>query len=129
MSRADELRAQLAAAEAEEESLSALEQARNYFRQNPDDPEAKAAAQAASLAVRAARGAHRALRDIGPAREFLQAAEKAFAEDAAPEKGAAVQAARRAVARMEALLPDGDTGVDAAVRPTLAGVGSTVERV
>lgn len=126
MSRADELRAQLAAAEAEEETLNVLTKAREYYRENPDDPTAKAAAQEAALALRTARGAHRALRDIGPARDRLQAEEAAFAKEATPERGVYVAAAQRLVSRLEALI---GAGVDATVTPSPAGAGTSVERV
>jgi hypothetical protein len=64
MGRADELRAQLAAAEAEETALAALDEARAAYRAAPDDIVAKATAQAAAKVVRDTRAQLRAHRVV-----------------------------------------------------------------
>lgn len=59
MSRADELRRQLAQVEAEESAETDLANARQEYRANPDDPAAKAAAQDAAQRLRDVRQAQR----------------------------------------------------------------------
>lgn len=65
MSRADELRAQLAAVEAEEAAEDALRSARDAYRANPDDDAAKAAAKAAARELRTVRETARVDRGLG----------------------------------------------------------------
>lgn len=64
MSRADDLRAQLAAVEAEEEAEATLNAAVEAYRANLDDPAAKAAATEAAQALRAVRAETRADRGL-----------------------------------------------------------------
>jgi hypothetical protein len=59
MSRADELRAQLAEFEAEDEAATELRAARAAFRDRPGDPAAKERAQAAAARLRQVRAAAR----------------------------------------------------------------------
>jgi hypothetical protein len=125
MSRADELRAQLAAVEAEDAAQADLDRARETYREAPDDPAAKAAARAAAETLRRVRAEQRVDRDLTKAHEDLAAAEQKRAE--APDDEdvfAAVLAARSVVQRLERLVP-----VDATAAPGPAAASSGVGKV
>lgn len=64
MGRADELRTQLAKAMVEEDALATYEDAKSVYRAHPDNPEAKAAMQAAARVVRETRAQLRADRVV-----------------------------------------------------------------
>lgn len=125
MNRADELREQLAAAEAEGKMLAQLAEAKETFRAT-GDPSDKESMQDAARAVRAARAAMRSCRDIPPARDAVSVAESTYAADPSEAAAATLINARRTLARIEALLPAGAT-VGAKVRPAPVGAGTSVE--